>query len=725
MGISMIRYAGWYHPHLDHFGLARIIEEHVPLAMGKAAETIIAAAAPFVSNGKVLKVRWHLEDRKTLRIGPFVITPFLVDHSAFDAYAVLVEAGGNRLFYTGDLRDHGRKGSLVHRLIDDPPPAIDTLLMEGTMLGRDGTEEVPTESALEDRFVELFSATSGMVLVAASAQNIDRVVTVFRAAKRSKRVLVIDLYAAAILEATGRESIPQSHWPEVRLFVPQWQRSWIVKNNAFELLRRHSANRVFPEDLAGLAPRAAVLFRDSMKKDLEDAKCLTGAHLVWSQWGGYLREAETKPLRDWRDRLELPMTHIHTSGHATVDALQKLARAINPKRVVPIHTDRPSDYFRLFDNVECHEDGEKWEVAPEPSARNTSKSKGGYPMDNASWEQSLREAHIKMAGGEGRRIRVPGMNSDALTFSGDAANLRIYLSESAVTSNMQTDAAAFEAWILALKAWCGVEQATLGWKEPEGCFGEATKGAEGRSPPIKYLHYQRFLYRVDKFLEAYGQWFGVDKQCLLNKSKVRSAGKCFLNVRGDSEAKKANGSEAALEMRLVSEGNCLLGETFNLKDRQCFRQLPVGVFEKDVKAKNAIFPRGKSAIDLYGVDDNRGLWIFELKDEKNTKLGIVSEALCYAWIMRDLLARDGIFTFPDFAKQGSASRRGLSPDAICECGRIEVVLLAPAFHPLLDDGHILDLLNENTVRSGIPIHFQMAKLKLNGVEPCGIEILHP
>ena len=220
------------HPHLDHYGLALTLGDHLPLVMGKAAESIIAAAAPFVPNGKALQTNCHLENRKTIQIGPFAITPYLVDHSAFDAYALLVEAGGDRLFYTGDLRDHGRKGSLVRRLIDDPPHDIDVLLMEGTMLGRDETEEVPTETELENRFVDLFRATPGVALVAASAQNIDRVVTVFRAAKRSGRVLIIDLYAAAIFEATGTDSIPKSDWPQVRLFVPHWQRLWIKKKRA-------------------------------------------------------------------------------------------------------------------------------------------------------------------------------------------------------------------------------------------------------------------------------------------------------------------------------------------------------------------------------------------------------------------------------------------------------------------------------------------------------------
>jgi hypothetical protein len=33
-------------------------------------------------------------------IGAFHVTPILTDHSAFDAYMLLIEGGGNRILYT-------------------------------------------------------------------------------------------------------------------------------------------------------------------------------------------------------------------------------------------------------------------------------------------------------------------------------------------------------------------------------------------------------------------------------------------------------------------------------------------------------------------------------------------------------------------------------------------------------------------------------------------------
>jgi ribonuclease J len=94
------------HPHQDHYGLAHRLPKETPFLIGKAAEAILAAADVFTPAGLLLQNVVHLEDRTPITLGPFRITPYLVDHSAYDAYAILVEADGVSLFYTGDLRAH-------------------------------------------------------------------------------------------------------------------------------------------------------------------------------------------------------------------------------------------------------------------------------------------------------------------------------------------------------------------------------------------------------------------------------------------------------------------------------------------------------------------------------------------------------------------------------------------------------------------------------------------
>ena len=197
-----------------------------------------------------------------VQVGPFRITPYLVDHSAFDAYSLLVEADGKRLFYSGDFRAHGRKSRLFEALVANPPADIDILMMEGMTIGRaDPNEGFASERDLEGEFVSAFRRTKGIHFVWASAQNIDRIVTVYRAAKRTGRVLIVDLYAAVVLRATGWDTIPQSHWDDVRFYVPYGQRRMVKEKCLFADLEMHGANRILSEDPSTLRHKAVALFR--------------------------------------------------------------------------------------------------------------------------------------------------------------------------------------------------------------------------------------------------------------------------------------------------------------------------------------------------------------------------------------------------------------------------------------------------------------------------------
>lgn len=353
------------HGHLDHVGLAHLAGPKLPVALGTATHRILKAAAPFVPRPWLPQNPVEFTSGTTLTFGPFRITPYLVDHSAYDAHALLVEAGAKRLFYSGDLRAHGRKAALVERLIARPPQDIDVLLMEGSSLGRlDAALTFPTEDEVEASFIEAFRATPGIALVAASAQNIDRMVTLYRACKRTGRTLVIDLYAAEVLRATGNPNIPQSHWPGVAVCLPHYQRVRIKQTERFDLLDAHKAHRIFPEQLAELAPRAAYLFRPAMLRDLDRAGCLSGACAIWSQWDGYLTQARGQALLAALNERGIPLSHAHTSGHASILDLKRLAAAIAPRMLVPIHTfeaRRFPDHFGTA--VSVQDDGHWFEIA--------------------------------------------------------------------------------------------------------------------------------------------------------------------------------------------------------------------------------------------------------------------------------------------------------------------------------------------------------------------------
>ena len=76
------------HPHPDHFGLLSKVGASVPVYIGESASRILSEAAFFGSFGIRRRPSGHLQHRQTFDVGPFRLTPFLNDHSAFDAYSL-------------------------------------------------------------------------------------------------------------------------------------------------------------------------------------------------------------------------------------------------------------------------------------------------------------------------------------------------------------------------------------------------------------------------------------------------------------------------------------------------------------------------------------------------------------------------------------------------------------------------------------------------------------
>ncbi len=354
------------HPHLDHYGLAVDLPVDVPIYLGAEAARLLNAAAFFNPLSGALSCAGHFSDRTPFEIGPFTITPYLVDHSGFDAYSLLIEADGHRLFYTGDFRGHGRKAALFERLLREPPGGIDVVLMEGTHVRIDGDHDevaFETEAALEHRFVEMCEQTEGAVVVFGSAQNLDRLVTVYRAAKRSGRTCVVDLYGATVAAAT-RLTIPQPGFDALRVYVPNRQRVRVKESGEFERVTKIREHRVFPEELAQTPGRFLLHVPSSTAGELLRTGVLTAEGVaVWSLWEGYLDDPGGVRLRGMLAAADVELEHLHTSGHASVADLRRLVGALAPARVVPIHSEAGDRFTELFAGVDRQRDGDWWEVA--------------------------------------------------------------------------------------------------------------------------------------------------------------------------------------------------------------------------------------------------------------------------------------------------------------------------------------------------------------------------
>ena len=303
----------------------------------------------------------HLHDRKRLSVGPFGITAFLVDPSVRDASAILVEADGVSALYVGDLR-----AGILDKLLLTPPPHVDLLLMEGATIGSaTNADGFATESAFEDQFASIFRHTKGMALVWCSPQNVDRIVTIYRACLRTQRQFIVDKATADMLRTTVvPAAVPREVWEAIRVFAPPSEKR----------PRRAAASPkgdgngppgVSPGDLAGAAGQSVMLFRPSMMRDLEQTKCLADARLIFSMWSGYLEYENSNPVLEWLDRHGIPLDQFHTSGHAALIELVELRRAFSAAPVVPIGR-HPERFAVLFGKVEHRAVGEWWVIPRTP-----------------------------------------------------------------------------------------------------------------------------------------------------------------------------------------------------------------------------------------------------------------------------------------------------------------------------------------------------------------------
>jgi len=360
------------HPHQDHFGLMATLPPGTPVYIGKLARSLIDATQVFIGNDRCALDFHDLKAWQPFTIGDFTITPYLVDHSAVDAYAFLIEAEGKRLFYSGDLRSHGRKGVLFENLVKRPIRDIDVLFLEGTMLHR-SNDLFPDEKSVEQAIFQTIQPQKNISFLLSSSQNIDRIVSAYRACKRAGKFLVIDIYTAWVLEQLRQitQNTPAMDWPEVRVFANGSQYERLKANPEYfgDFSNRLFRYRVMPEELRQ-NPGAFLYFgKMSSFSHIDEFKIAAApVNVIYSQWLGYLDGTHPEyygsvQIAAYRNDPAINFVYAHTSGHAPVEDLKTLAEALKPKMLIPIHTEHGEDFSYIFANVVTHKDGQIFDLA--------------------------------------------------------------------------------------------------------------------------------------------------------------------------------------------------------------------------------------------------------------------------------------------------------------------------------------------------------------------------
>lgn len=251
--------------------------------------------------------------------------------------------------------------------------------------------------------------------------------------------------------------------------------------------------------------------------------------------------------------------------------------------------------------------------------------------------------------------------------------LKVNIPDKGVCANVQSNESAFEGWVLCLKAWLPdlIEKVSICW--------------DPTTPKSNLLHYERFKYRVWKFIKTYdwaenGSLFNMDYYGENLKNWV-------VNFPCDEAEKKVQGEEAILERDYITNQK----ENYDVIDQQ----LPVGVFNNVISKTNCVMPRGKSQIDIWALQGDT-LHIFELKRPNNLRVGIISELMYYVNIMNDIKNRR--IKYPLDAKQCEYRNFDILYSSLI-LNKIHFIkghFLAAKLHPLISPAVIM-LINDSHI----------------------------
>lgn len=330
------------HSHMDHYGFLSYVHSGIPVYMSQGAQELIEISSIFTPN-KIGKINSHVINvKKVLNVGDIKITPYMVDHSAFDALAFLIEADGKRIFYSGDFRAHGRKSVLFKRVIENPPKDIDYLLMEGSISGREN-QKYKDEISVQQGIEEILKSANNITFLFASSQNIDRLVSAYKACLKTNSTLVIDIYTVYILDRLRKVSkhIPQFNWHNIRIKFCKNQADVLADRVSTKLLYHYNTKKIELFEINKNKNKFLMLVKDNsiFPKIIKGIDKINGAKIIYSMWNGYL----TDEFKEYCAKKGLSIEEVHTSGHATAEDLKTFVDAINPKTLIPIHTfEKPS-----------------------------------------------------------------------------------------------------------------------------------------------------------------------------------------------------------------------------------------------------------------------------------------------------------------------------------------------------------------------------------------------
>jgi len=347
------------HPHIDHIGHLPFIDEKIPVHCGECTKIIIDAIQ---ESGRINlgEHEFHtFRTGKRVKVDTLTIEPIHVDHSIPGAYGFIIHTSEGPIVYSGDYRLHGPMSHMTKEFAEraaqtDPT----TMICEGTRVCPEEEQVIHSESRVKAESNRIVAnASSKLVVVAFYGRDIDRFKTFYGIAKENDRKFVIPIKLAHLLYML--KSDPVLRIPDVMddddiLFYKKrkktgefaksdyygWERPFLEKAITYDYVRENQSRLLFNLDLTGFT-------------ELIDVRPSRGGHFIHSMSEPFSEEdISLDVMNSWLRHFSLEFHQIHASGHCPSQDLAQIINRVKPKRLIPVHTEHPELFKKLFKNVD-------------------------------------------------------------------------------------------------------------------------------------------------------------------------------------------------------------------------------------------------------------------------------------------------------------------------------------------------------------------------------------
>lgn len=354
------------HGHEDHIGAVPYLlrEMDVPVY---ASPLVLGLLEPKLEEMKVRSFKGHeIRPGTPVRVGPFTVTPFRVNHSIPDAFGFAVKTAVGTIIDTGDFKFDQTpvdgKVTDYQALGEFAREGVLALLSDSTNAEKPGY--TPSEKLVGQRLREIFWNRPGRILVTTFASNVHRIQQVLDAARSvGRKVGVTGRSMCDTVDISARLGYLRVP-PDTLVEMEELNR---LPDERVVLLTTGSQG----EPMSALARIASGEYRKTEIKSGDTvviaATPVPGNETLVSRTVDLL-------FKQGADVIYEPSSGVHVSGHASQEELKMMMNITSPRFFVPIHGEwrhmvRNAQLARdtgiLDENIYLVENGSVLEFAPD------------------------------------------------------------------------------------------------------------------------------------------------------------------------------------------------------------------------------------------------------------------------------------------------------------------------------------------------------------------------